>query len=130
MKRSSPGAAVQQANNCLLFSLQVPPEVRSMHWWSRCRVGAEWLVGRNGSEDPPSLQDNIDCAEFLKLEAIYSGRGLEPVLRFQSILGWDESSLYCRNSPKLLFHGSSPSPDPHLFPQSTAAFSGLHRVHV
>lgn len=63
MKRSSPGAAIQQANNSLLFSLQVPPEVRSMHWWSRCRVGAEWLVGRNVSEDPPSLQDNIDCAE-------------------------------------------------------------------
>jgi len=34
-----------------------------MHWWSKCRAGADWLVGRNGSEDPPSLQDSIDCAE-------------------------------------------------------------------
>lgn len=121
VKRSSPGDALQHANDSLLFSSQVPPEVCGMSWWSRCRAGAQWLVGRRGSEDPASLQDNM-TAQSLNLEAVYSGRDLEPTLHFQSVLDWDKSVQCCRNSPKQLFHGSCPSPAPHLLPQSTAAF--------
>lgn len=91
-------------------------------------IGAQRAdLGLNGLWEEMVQRILLCCRTLLtvqspKLEVICSGRGFEPMSRFQGVLHWDESSLYCRNPSKLLLHGSSPSPAPHLLPQSTAAF--------
>lgn len=112
---------IQPADNSLSFS-----SCRCPQRYVACVGGQDAELGWMACGKKQFRGILLHCRQYWlyspKFESIYSGWGLEPVMHFQGVLGQDKSSLYCGNSPELLFHGSSPIPDPCLLPQSAAAF--------